>query len=142
MWTRCLKGVAARPGRGCASAQLIDVTNGFNLWSESYEREIQDVFAIQDEITSAVVGKLKVALLGEDKAKLTRQREIDPAAYEAYLKGIYLWWQYSESEEVSNNALLHFRRAIEIEPDYAPAYCGHRSDLHNRIIMALSLACA
>jgi len=120
-----LEGSCRKAGKKLrVSAQLIDVTNGFNLWSESYEREIQDVFAIQDEITSAVVGKLKVALLGEDKAKLTRQREIDPAAYEAYLKGIYLWWQYSESEEVSNNALLHFRRAIEIEPDYAPPYAG------------------
>jgi len=105
-----------------ARVQLINIADGFHLWSEEYDRELKDVFAIQDEIALAVADKLKLTLLGDEKAKLAKQKEIDPAAYEEYLKGLYYWWQWSE--EGATNALLHFRRAIEIEPNYAPAHAG------------------
>ena len=105
-----------------ARVQLINIADGFHLWSQEFDREIKDVFAIQDEIALAVADKLKLTLLGDEKAKLAKHHEIDPAAYEAYLKGLYFWWQWSE--EGATNALRHFHRAIEIEPNYAPAYAG------------------
>ena len=104
------------------TAQLINIADGYHLWSEVYDRELKDVFAIQDEIALAVADKLKLTLLGDEKAKLGKHHEIVPAAYEAYLKGLYYWWQWSE--EGATNALRHFRRAIEIEPNYAPAHAG------------------
>jgi len=107
-----------------ARVQLINIADGFHLWSQEFDREMKDAFAIQDEIALAVVDKLKLTLLGDEKAKLARHYAIDPAAYEACLKGMYYWWQWSESEEVTTNALQYFRRAIEIEPNYAPAHAG------------------
>jgi len=107
-----------------ARVQLINIADGYHLWSEEYDREVKDVFTLQDEIALAVVDKLKLTLLGEENARVATHHEIDPRAYEAYLKGLYYWWQWSESEEGSTNALFHFRRAIEIEPNYAPAHAG------------------
>jgi TolB-like protein len=105
-----------------ARVQLINISDGDHLWSAEFDRDAKDVFAIQDEIALAVVDKLKLTLLGDEKARLAKRREVDPAAHEAYLKGLYYWWQWSE--EGMTNALSHFRRAIEIEPDYAPAHAG------------------
>ena len=105
-----------------ARVQLINIADGFHVWSEEYDRELKDVFAIQDEIALAVVDKLKLTLLGDEKAKLAKHHEIDPAAYEAYLKGLYYWWRWSEDDYA--NALRYFQKAIEIEPEYAPAHAG------------------
>jgi len=105
-----------------ARVQLINIADGFHLWSEEFDREMKDVFAIQDEIALAVTDKLKLTLLGDEKAKLAKHQEIDPAAYEACLKGMYYWWQLSE--EGMTSALGYFQKAIEIEPDYAPAHAG------------------
>ena len=105
-----------------ARVQLVNIADGYHLWSEEYDREVKDVFAMQDEIAIAVVDKLKVTLLGDEKAQLVKHRAVNPAAYEEYLKGLDGWWQWSE--EGMTSALRHFGRAIEIEPDYAPAYAG------------------
>ena len=105
-----------------ARVQLINIADGFHVWSEEYDRELKDVFAIQDEIALAVLDKLKLTLLSDEKTKLAKHHAIDPTAYEAYLKGRYYWWQWSK--EGATNALRHFRRALEIEPDYAPAHAG------------------
>jgi tetratricopeptide (TPR) repeat protein len=83
---------------------------------------MKDAFAIQDEIALAVVDKLKLTLLGDEKAKIAKHHAIDPIAYEAYLKGLYYWWRWSEEDHP--NALRYFQKAIEIEPNYAPAYAG------------------
>jgi len=105
-----------------ARVQLINIADGFHVWSEEYDRELKDVFAIQDEVALAVVDKLRLTLLGDEKAKLAKHPAIDPIAYEAYLKGLYYWWRWSEEDYTS--ALRYFQKAIEIEPNYAPAYAG------------------
>ena len=105
-----------------ARMQLVSAADGHQLWSEVFQREVKDVFALQDEIALTVVAKLKLTLLGDEKVRLAKRRPVDPAAYEAYLKGLNYWWQWSE--DGLNNALSHFRRAIEIVPDYAPAHAG------------------
>jgi len=68
------------------------------------------------------VDRLKLTLLGDEKAKLAKHRAIDPRAYEAYLRGLDAWWQWTD--EGMTNAVRHFGRAIAIEPDYAPAHAG------------------
>jgi serine/threonine-protein kinase len=105
-----------------ARVQLINIADGFHLWSQEFDREMKDAFAIQDEIALAVVDKLKLTLLGDEKAKIAKHHAIDPIAYEAYLKGLYYWWRWSEEDHP--NALRYFQKAIEIEPNYAPAYAG------------------
>jgi TolB-like protein/Tfp pilus assembly protein PilF len=104
------------------TGQLVKVADGYHLWSERYDREMDDVFAIQDEITLAIVDKLKPRLLGGDKAKLARRRAVDLDAYNLYLKGRWFWSQYTQ--EAFKKAIECFEQAIEREPDYAPAYAG------------------
>jgi adenylate cyclase len=103
------------------SAQLIDVKNGFHLWSDRYDRELSDVFAIQDEITLAIVDKLKLNLLHDEKAALLDHYRNDVDAYNCYLKGRYAWAQRPLG---IHTAIGYFEQAIEMDPDYALAYAG------------------
>ena len=98
------------------TAQLIRADNGYHLWSETYDRQLDNIFAIQDEISAAVVEALKVTLLGE--APHTRQT--DPEAYRLYLEGQYFFRQRSEEAIARGVDLLE--QAVAIDPDYAPAW--------------------
>jgi tetratricopeptide (TPR) repeat protein len=103
------------------TAQLINVADGFHLWSERYDREMDDVFAIQDEIAAAVVEELEVSLLGVQREG-TRARHTDNLeAYELYLRGRYFWNQRPTGLE---KGLEYFRRTVELDPEYALAYAG------------------
>ena len=104
------------------TAQLISVTDGCHLWSEKYDRDMEDIFAVQDEIGLAVADKLKVKLLGEEKAAIARRRTLDPEAHNLYLKGIYFLRKYTP--DGFSKAIGYFERALEKDPDYALAYYG------------------
>ena len=105
-----------------ARIQLINIADDKPLWSAEYDREVKDILGIQDEIALSIVERLRVTLLGEEKARLAKHRAVNPAAYEEYLKGLDSWWRYSD--EGMKSAILHFGRAIEMEPEYAPALGG------------------
>ena len=105
------------------TVQLVNATDGYHLWSERYDREIKDIFDVQDEITLAVVDALKLKLLGAAKAAvLKRNHTEDPAAYEAYLKGRYYWNR--RTAENLKKAIDQFTAATERDPNYAFAYAG------------------
>ena len=104
------------------TAQLINVADGFHLWSERYDRHIEDIFAIQDEISLAIVDKLKLKLIGDEKKKLVKRYTDNVEAYNLYLKGRYYWSK--RTEEQFKKASAHFQQAIDIDPAYAPAYVG------------------
>jgi TolB-like protein/Tfp pilus assembly protein PilF/pimeloyl-ACP methyl ester carboxylesterase/predicted Ser/Thr protein kinase len=104
------------------TAQLVNVSDGYHLWSERYDREMDDVFAIQDEITLAIVDKLKPKLLREEKAKLARRQTVDLEAYNLYLKG--RWFYGKQTGHGLKKAIECFGQAIEKAPDYAQAYAG------------------
>ncbi len=111
------------------TAQLIDVRSGYHLWSDRYDRELSDVFAIQDEITLAIVDKLKLNLLGDEKAALLDRYRNNIDAYHCYLKGRYYWAQRPVGVQT---AIRYFEEAIEIDPDYALAYAG-LADCYNAL---------
>ena len=73
--------------------QLVNVNDGFHLWSQKYDRSMDDIFAIQDEVALAVTEKLKVTLLEKDKARITKNHTKNTEAYELYLKGKILYKQ-------------------------------------------------
>jgi TolB-like protein/lipoprotein NlpI len=98
------------------TAQLIQADNGFHLWSETYDRQLDNIFAIQDEISAAVVDALKVTLLGE----APKSQQTDPEAYRLYLEGQYFFNQRSQASLIKAAELLE--RAVAIAPDYAPAW--------------------
>jgi serine/threonine protein kinase/Tfp pilus assembly protein PilF len=102
------------------TAQLINVEDGFHLWSERYDREMADIFAIQDDITAAIVDSLKVKLLAGETTALRKRSTEDPEAYNLYLKGLYFYAR--PSPESYEKALACYRAAIAKDPNFALAY--------------------
>jgi len=100
------------------TAQLIRADNGYHLWSETYDRTLDDVFAIQDEISAAVVDALKVTLLGD----APHTKVIDTESWELTMQGRYLYTRRAEGDW--QRAFESFERAIELDPDNAAAWIG------------------
>ncbi len=103
------------------TAQLINVEDGFHLWSKSYDRELTDIFAVQDQIARAVVDALQVELLGEETQLALAPTE-NFEAYTLYLKGRNEW--HKRKSRALERALGYFHAAIALDPDYALAYTG------------------
>jgi serine/threonine-protein kinase len=115
-----LEGSVRRAGnRLRVTAQLINAEDGYHLWSERYDRELQDVFAIQDEISLAIVETLKVKLAASPQQQLGKARTTNLAAYNLFLQGRYYWNQRGAGLA---QAAECFRQAIDIDPTYAPAH--------------------
>jgi TolB-like protein/Tfp pilus assembly protein PilF len=104
------------------TAQLIDARNGYHLWSQTYDRELGDIFAIQDDISTSVIESLKVELLGDDSGRMNRRPTYNMEAYDAYLVGLQLLAQGTSG--ATHRAIESFERAIELDPKYALAYVG------------------
>lgn len=102
------------------TVQLTNAKDGFHLWSERYDRELTDVFAIQDEISDAVVEHLKVSLVKRGEAGRRHLPNVD--AYQAYLKGRFFWNKRTEPD--FDRSIEHFNRAVELDPEYALAHVG------------------
>jgi len=98
------------------TAQLIQADNGYHVWSETYDRQLDNVFQIQEDIAIAVVDALRITLLGE----VPKTRRTDPAAYQLFLEGQYLKRQLSPDS--LNRAIQAFKQAVEIDPGYVPAW--------------------
>lgn len=114
-----LEGSLRRDGnRIRVTAQLINARDGFHIWSETFERELQSVFAVQDEITRAIVEalKIKLAVAGPTRAQPST------AAYDLYLQGLYL--SNKTDEESLRKSLTFFERALEADPNFARAWTG------------------
>jgi TolB-like protein/class 3 adenylate cyclase len=104
------------------TAQLISVKDGFHLWSEKYDRDIGDIFAIQDEIAFAVTEKLKVTLLENERQQISKNYTQNSEAYELYLKGrFYLNRRGNGIMRAAEN----FQESISVDSQYAPAYAGY-----------------
>jgi serine/threonine protein kinase/Tfp pilus assembly protein PilF len=104
------------------SAQLINVEDDAHLWSETYDRELESVFAIQDEISQAIVDVLKLRLMKGDESPIGKRYTENIDAYNAYVQGRYLW--NKRTEENLLRSVEYFHTAIELDPNYALAYAG------------------
>ena len=103
------------------TAQLVNVADGYHLWSERYDREMEDVFAIQDDISQAIVKALRVILSEGEKKAIESSRTDNLQAYEFYLRGRQFFEFRRKSLEYARQM---FKRAIELDPDYALAHAG------------------
>ena len=116
------KAASGGPEAGCASQRNWSTSeNGYQLWSERYDRQMADVFEIQDEIVASIVKAVVPALLGDATQAVERPTE-NTEAYELYLKGRHYWHQRSPS--TLRMAIQCFEQAIKIDPQYALAYAG------------------
>jgi len=104
------------------TAKLVNVADGYQLWSERYDREMEDVFAIQDDISQAIVKALRVILSEDERKAIEKTRTVNVEAYDYYLRGRQLIHQLNRKS--LETARKMFRRAIEIDPEYALAHAG------------------
>ena len=104
------------------TAQLIDVGHGGHLWSQSFDRKVEDIFSVQEDIARHVVAAMRVKLLDADSSRLKRRGTRNAAAYELYLRGRQL---LNKEKEAENRAAVEvFREAIRLDPNFADAHAG------------------
>src|ERR1700730_2912561 len=102
--------------------ELVDVATGSQLWGAQYDRKPGDIFAIQDEISNEISGKLRLKLTRAEKKRLTKRQTDDAEAYRLYLKGRHHWNRWTE--DGFYKAIEYFQQAVEKDPSYALAYTG------------------
>ncbi len=119
-----LEGSVRKQGeRVRITAQLIDASNGYHVWSQTYDRDLKDIFAIQDEIANAIAGELKVKLDGAAGPRTPSKGTRNVKAYDLYLRGLALW--QTRGEDALWQALDLYQQAIAADPGFAEAYAGN-----------------
>ncbi len=103
-------------------AELVDVSDGSQLWGEQYTRKLSDILALQEELSREISGKLRLRITGQAKDRLTKRYTESTEAYERYMKGRYYWSR--RTGEGLKKAIEYFHQAIEKDPAYALAYAG------------------
>jgi len=106
------------------TVQLLDGPNDRHIWSESYERPLHGVLNLQREVAEAVTRQIRITLTPEQEAMLNAPRTVDPEAYEAYLRGRYLFSTQYTMEQPLRQAKSYFEESIHKDPGFAPAYTG------------------
>lgn len=104
------------------TAQLIEVSSDRYVWAESYERDLQEILALQRKLARAIARGIRVRLTPKEHARLANARILSPEVYQAYLKGRYHWNR--RTEEALKKAVSCFEQAIALDASYAPAYAG------------------
>jgi TolB-like protein/Flp pilus assembly protein TadD len=118
-----LEGSVVRVGdKVRITAQLIDARADKHLWAQNFERSSRDVLALQDELASAIAHEIDVHVTPGEQSRLTRAASVNPAAYDAYLKGRYFFFR--PSDENLGKAIALFEEAVKLDAKFAPAYSG------------------
>lgn len=118
-----LEGSVIRDGsRIRVHVQLIRAATDEHFWSEAYDRDLRDVLALESDVAQSVAQKVEVTVTGEEHARLSSARTVDPETYEAYLKGRYYW--NKRTGDSMPKAALYFEQAISKDPGYGAAYSG------------------
>jgi len=121
--TTVLEGSVRKSGnRLRVTAQLINVADGYHLWSERYDRALKDIFEVQDEISKTIANRLKVTLTGERQEPLVKAGTTNLEAYQLYLKGRFN--VNKRTPDGFSESVGYFQQAIEKDPAYAMAYTG------------------
>ncbi len=140
--TTVLEGSVRKEGNSIRiTAQLNNAVDDFHLWSKNYDRELKNIFALQDEIAQAITQVLQVKLMGESGAPLVKHYTDNIKAYDEYLLGRYRWNQRGGEDQQTDEDLMaamkHFKEAIALDPNYALAYSG-LADVYNFLPMKVA----
>jgi TolB-like protein/DNA-binding winged helix-turn-helix (wHTH) protein/Tfp pilus assembly protein PilF len=118
-----LDGTVQRSGEQIrVTVQMLDVESGRILWGQSFDSKFSDIFSVQDAISEEVAGALQLKLSSEEQKEIRAHSTENIEAYQAYLRGRYLW--NKRSEQSLNKAIGYFEQAIKFDPNYALAYAG------------------
>jgi len=118
-----LEGAVLRSGnRVRVTTQLVEASTDRHIWAQSYERDLGDVLALQDDLARAVAAEVKIKLSPEERTRLVNARPVNPEAYDAYLKGRHEWNEWTE--EHLQKSVEDFEQAVRKDPGYAPAWAG------------------
>lgn len=116
-----LEGSVQRAGEWVRiTAQLIDAVSGAHVWAERYDRELKDIFALQDDVTRRIATVLQVKLTGNESERFGHEGTVSAEAHDALLRGIERFWFYTQ--ESVEAAREHFAHAVQLDPDYADAH--------------------
>ncbi len=116
-----LEGSVRKSGnRVRITSQLIDASTGGHLWAERFDRDLTDIFAVQDDVTRQIVAALSLNLTQGDRRRLMAEHTDNMEAFDGFLRGRELWWRHAKEPNVQARELL--QRAIELDPNFAPAY--------------------
>jgi adenylate cyclase len=115
-------------GRVRITAQLIDALTGAHMWADRYDRDLTDIFAVQDEITGSVASVIEPALAEAEQQRVSLKPPESLNAWEAYQRGLWHFYKYAPDENKIAQAL--FRRAIKIDPNFAPGHYGYAFAQH------------
>jgi TolB-like protein/Tfp pilus assembly protein PilF len=119
-----VEGSVMREGnRIRVTAQLIRGATDAHFWSETYDRELRDVFTVQSELAQSIAEKVQITVTGEEQKRLAATRSVAPEVYESYLKGEFAY-NKSNSRADEEESIGYFKHAIEMDPTFAPAYVG------------------
>lgn len=126
-----VEGTVTRSGNQVRiTAQLIEAPSDRHLWAETYERDLRDILALQDEVAKAIAAEVKITLTPQEQSRLSNARQVDPAANEAYLRGLYeLHGMTAEPTETLKSqslekAIAYFKQSVAYDPNNALAYSG------------------
>ena len=114
--------VRRAPDRVRITVHLIQVSDQTDRWAESYDRDVKDILALQDSVARTIANQINITLAPAEASRLATPRSVDPAAYEAYLKGRYYW--NKRTAEGMQKAEVYFQQAIDKDPSYGVAYSG------------------
>jgi serine/threonine-protein kinase len=118
-----IEGSVIRSGnRVRITAQLVDSASDKHLWAESYDRELSEVLALQSEVARTIAAQIRVKLTPREREHFKRSRKVMTEVYESYLKGRYHFNKWTV--ESVKKGIEHFQQALQLDPDYAPAYAG------------------
>jgi serine/threonine protein kinase/tetratricopeptide (TPR) repeat protein len=118
-----LKGSVARSGdRARVTAELIQASSGRQIWAESYERNLTDLFTLQRDVVSSVSGAIRLKLTDPEKKRLAEKRAVNPEAYDLYLRGLYHAGRNNESD--LDQAISFFEKSAALEPSFEPVHAG------------------
>ncbi len=116
-----LEGSVRKAGnRVRITAQLIDATNDGHLWAERFDRDLIDIFAVQDDVTGKIVAALSLSLTQGDRQRLMAEQTDNMEAFECFLRGRELWWRHAKEPNAQAGELL--LRTTELDPGFAPAF--------------------
>ena len=129
-----VEGSVRRAGqRVRITAQLIDAIEDKHLWAERYDRDLEDIFAVQDEVTQAIVTTIEPELINTERQRARRKPTANLTAWEAYQRGLWHIYQYRQEDTAMALELLH--KATQLDPEFASAFGGIAYSMYVHIIM-------